>query len=107
MRDEHLVASPQREILVRMLNNLMGIAQRDSDLEAVGRYVEATLAIHPENHEARSMGVLVNGRLGNTEKVLRDLDWILKNAPPGADLQQIRQMRARIQSEQQDQADKE
>ncbi len=107
MRDEHLVASPQREILVRMLNNLMGIAQRDSDLEAVGRYVEATLAIHPENHEARSMGVLVNGRLGNTEKVLRDLDWILKNAPPGADLQQIRQMRARIQAEQQDQADKE
>ena len=53
------------------------------------------------------MGILVNGRLGDTEKVLRDLDWILKNAPPGADLQQIRQMRARIQAEQQDQADKE
>ncbi|MBI83766.1 MAG: hypothetical protein CMJ81_11260 [Planctomycetaceae bacterium] len=107
MREEHLVASPQREILVRMLNNLMGIAQRDSDLEAVGRYVEATLAIHPGNHEARSMGILVNGRLGDTEKVLRDLDWILENVPPGTDIQQILQMRERIQAEQQDQAEKE
>ena len=44
---------------------------------------------------------------GRELKVLRDLDWILKNAPPGTELQQIRQMRERIQAEQQDQADKE
>jgi serine protease Do len=55
----HLAPYSQREILVRMLRNLLGVAQRSEDREAMLRYVTAVLVLEPDSARDRGMrGVL-------------------------------------------------
>src|SRR5262249_30039149 len=45
--DDDLAASPSRAILLRMLHNLLGVAQRRGEREAMLRYLDAMLVVDP------------------------------------------------------------
>lgn len=91
---EDFVASPPRDIIRRMLANLLGIAQREGDKEAMLRYLEAIVTIDPDSIADRGMRAMLRFQTGRRAAAVADLDWILDHQPPGLDLERIRQMRA-------------
>lgn len=84
------------DILSRMLNNLSGGAQNRDDGAAMRRYVEALAAISPEDPSLRGMRAILRHQEGRKQAAIDDLDWIISAEPEGVNLQQIREIRARL-----------
>ncbi|MBC7854757.1 MAG: tetratricopeptide repeat protein [Pirellulaceae bacterium] len=92
LTDAQLAAVSERQILQRMLGNLLGLAQQKSDKEAVLRYVEAMLIIDPSLIRERGLRAILHHETGRREQAVQDLNWFLENKPAGIDLEQIREM---------------
>lgn len=90
--EEDLAASPPRAILLRMLHNLLGVAQRRSEHEAMLRYLDAMLAIDPTLVRERGLRAVVKHETGRTSAAIAELDWFLEHRPAGIDPKQIRAM---------------
>lgn len=93
MRDEDLRAQTDEEILARVVNNLLGIANDDADLEAIHRYCEALVAIRPDSPESRIMRSQARAMTKRTAGAVEDLDWLIERTPPG--LSRVQAMRLR------------
>jgi len=94
--------SSHTAILSRMLNNMLSLAEREQDGEAMLRYVEALVAVTPTPKtpsdwrtlgDLRGMRAVFRHREGRKRAALDDLDWILERKPPDMDLNQVRMMR--------------
>ncbi|MDG2385583.1 MAG: tetratricopeptide repeat protein [Pirellulaceae bacterium] len=92
-RTEYLDAYTETEIILRMLNNLQGIAQRDGDREAMLRYIEATVTVDPTNPSHRGVRAVLRQETGRKQAALEDLNWFFETAPEGIDLEQIQRMK--------------
>jgi S1-C subfamily serine protease/regulator of sirC expression with transglutaminase-like and TPR domain len=95
---EDLAAVDERMILLRMLQNLLGVAQNKPDREAMLRYLEAIVAIDPTLARERGLRAIVRFESGRREAAITDLDWFLTTAPEGIDLDQIRNMQEYFRS---------
>jgi regulator of sirC expression with transglutaminase-like and TPR domain/S1-C subfamily serine protease len=92
LTDDHLAVVGPRAILVRILGNLIGIAEREDRPEALLRYLDATLALEPETVSSRVRRMIVATRLERLETALADARWLLENAPEGVDLDKVREL---------------
>ncbi len=90
--EAQLAPVSERQILQRMLGNLLGLAQQKSDKEAVLRYVEAMLIIDPSLVRERGLRAILHHETGRREQAVQELNWFLENKPAGIDLEQIREM---------------
>jgi serine protease Do len=90
--DEHFRPSNQRQILLRMLQNLLGVAQDKKDKEAMLRYLEAMIAVDPELARERGLLAVVQFETGRRDAAVSGLDWFFDKKPAGVDLDQVRQM---------------
>ncbi len=94
--DDDLKASPKRDILVRMIRNLGGLAEAKTDGEALLRYLEALVAIDPESAEYRQQRAGLRAYGNRFAAAITDLDWLLERDPPGIDIDRIHGMRAAL-----------
>jgi regulator of sirC expression with transglutaminase-like and TPR domain len=92
LREDDLKAAEPRKILLRMLQNLLGVAQSRGDREALLRYLEAILALDPSLARERGMRAMVRFETGRRAAALADLDWFFEHKPEGIDLDQIRSL---------------
>ncbi len=99
LEDEHLQAATKKSMVVRMLHNLLGLAQSADDSERVLRYLDAIVAVEPDALQERAMRALVRRRTGRNRAALADLDWFIEQEPAGIDLDQVRRMRAQFGSQ--------
>ncbi|HUE69666.1 MAG TPA: tetratricopeptide repeat protein, partial [Pirellulaceae bacterium] len=90
--DEHFRPSTERQILLRMLQNLLGVAQGKQDKEAMLRYLEAMIAVDPELARERGLLAIVRFETGRRAAAVSGLDWFFDQKPAGVDLDQVRQM---------------
>lgn len=95
--DDDLTPIERRAILVRMLHNLRGIAQRSDDAPALLRYLDAILAIAPDLPEDRMYRAFFRFRSGMGELALEDLAWLIEHEPEGIDLARVRDLRDAIE----------
>lgn len=93
LREDHLKAATGREIALRMIRNLLGVAQNRDDKEAMLRYAEAIVSIDPDSVPDRGLRAVVRYETGRRDAAIADLDWFLEHQPEGLDLERIRQMR--------------
>jgi len=93
LEPEHLEATSQRAIVLRVLNNLLGIAERSGEMASVLRYLEAKVAIDPESIADRGKRAIARFQTGRHKAAIDDLDWFLNEQPAGLDLDRIEQMR--------------
>lgn len=91
--DSHYATSKHREILQRMVSNLLNLAQSNNNSAAMLRYLEAVVAINPDDASFRGMRGVFRHQQGRKQAGLADIDWILETQPTGIDLDQVRQMR--------------
>jgi regulator of sirC expression with transglutaminase-like and TPR domain len=94
--DSYLVALDKRAIVLRVLRNLQGIAQRQQDPEALLRYLEATVSLAPDEPSYRGMRAVVRHETGRKAAAVADLDWFLEKTPDGIDLDAIRELKQRF-----------
>jgi regulator of sirC expression with transglutaminase-like and TPR domain len=93
LTDEQLVPARKRAILVRMLQNLLGLADRDHDNEAVLRYLDAIVAVDPERAEERWARALLRYRADQKQAALADVDWLLEHGPKEVDRERVLELR--------------
>ena len=94
---DELRVSTKREIVMRMLRNLMGVAQnKDAPIDLL-RYVEAMVSLQPDSafdRWARAV-LLIQSRKFYAAK--KDLEWLLQNKPEGMDLKKVLEVYQSIQ----------
>jgi regulator of sirC expression with transglutaminase-like and TPR domain len=91
-----LGAATKRQVITRMLQNLKGIYGRSEETEKALRVVELLTAVTPwDLDEVRDRGIL-RYRLGETEKALEDLRTYAEHAPPGPEVDSIREALRRL-----------
>jgi regulator of sirC expression with transglutaminase-like and TPR domain/S1-C subfamily serine protease len=93
LREAHLAAIGKKAIVVRMLHNLLNVADREKDAAGLLRYLDAIVAVDPEAAEARALRAGVLYQQGDRQAALKDVDWLLEHEPEGLDLDRVRQMR--------------
>lgn len=91
--EDDFKASGHRQILIRMLRNLLVLVPKDAP-EIALPYAEAMAALEPDDPQTRGMRAVYRHGAGRTRAAVDDLDWILERKPEGLDLNVIRRMRA-------------
>lgn len=94
--DSDLDASPKRQVLLRMIANLWGLARSHTDGESMLRYAEARVAVDPDEPSYRDERAQLRAFGGRLSAAVEDLDWLLERQPNGIDLERIHQMRTAI-----------
>jgi len=89
LRDEHLRAATKRELVARILRNLMSVAERNESPAAALRYLDLIVALYPESALERLTRGMLRLRTGNNAGAREDLKWLLDTAPPGLDLDRV------------------
>lgn len=98
LEESFLTAVAPRAIIVRMINNLLRIAQDERDLDSTLRYVDTIIAIDPDaSARERGLRALARAQQGDRAGALADLDWILEKMPEDVDLDAVRGLRRRIE----------
>jgi regulator of sirC expression with transglutaminase-like and TPR domain len=92
-QESDIASATKRAMIVRMLHNLLGLAQRAQDADAMFRYVDTLVAIAPEAGDERWMRAVLLFRAGRREEAIRDADWLLLNRPEGVNLNQVDELR--------------
>jgi serine protease Do len=83
----------KKEMVVRMLRNLRGVAERERDLPGMLRYLDVILVLDESAAAERGLRAAVRYQLGEPAAAAADLDWLLKHAPSGVDLDRVREFR--------------
>jgi len=99
LRESDLRPNTTKEILTRVLNNLIGIASRDNDIEAMLRYSDAMVAINPDESEYRLLRAQLRGSTGRARGAIEDLDQLLDDAPPGLNRSAAMRLRDALRSQ--------
>jgi regulator of sirC expression with transglutaminase-like and TPR domain len=93
--EAHFAAVSERQILLRILTNLIGNAQQPEkgpDREALIRYESAMLALDPALVRDRGLRAVCRWETGRTGSAVADLQVILDAKPEGIDLAELRKM---------------
>ena len=96
LTDEDFRPEPKREIITRMLRNLIRSAERDLDSKARLLYVDALLAIEPTDNYVRAMRAMILYAEGQFSKSLEDIDKLIEDNPDGPEMAPLREIRERL-----------
>ena len=99
--EEHLLPAKEKDILIRMLYNLLNVAEIEGDRSSMIRYLDAIVAIDQEKPSPRAMRSMLLYSEGRKGEALRDLEWIVTREPEGIDLDRIRTLLDRLYLEEQ------
>ena len=86
---DELPVSTKREIVLRMLRNLMGVAQNKDASADLLRYVEPMVALQPDSAFDRWTRAVLLIQSRKFDDAKKDLEWILQNKPEGIDLKRV------------------
>jgi serine protease Do len=83
----------KRLILSRMLNNLLGVAQKERDVPSMLRYLDTLVLLDPTSARDRGIRAIVRAQSGDKAGAIEDVDWLLEKQPEGVDLDRLREFR--------------
>ncbi|MEO8429402.1 MAG: tetratricopeptide repeat protein, partial [Verrucomicrobiota bacterium] len=89
LREDQLKAATKREIIVRMLRNLLAVAQDTESAANVLRYQDLIVALSPDSPADRLDRARLRLQSGDSIGAKQDFKWLLDNEPPGIDLERI------------------
>ena len=90
VREEDFKPAKKREIITRMLHNLLGLAQRSSGGAGDAlRYLDVILALNPDSAPDRFQRARLHMQRGDNLAAKEDLRWLLEKEPAGIDLERL------------------
>ena len=75
----------KKAIVVRMLHNLLGVAQREQDVDAGLRYLDGILMLDPAAGQERMMRAGIYLSKNQKAEALADVQYLLDHPSPGVD----------------------
>jgi serine protease Do len=93
LEDTDLKSVTSRQVLARMLQNLLGLAQRGQDAAAVIRYLDALLTLEPERGYERFLRGVLLFQTGRRTDAIADVEWLLEKRPDDVDLDKVQEFR--------------
>ncbi len=87
--DKDFQPARKREIILRMLNNLLGLAQREGNVTDSLRYLDCILAVNPNSISDRLIRARMHVRARNNTAAKADLRWLLDQKSEGLDLERL------------------
>lgn len=87
--EEDFRPARKREIITRMLRNLLGIAQRDGTATEILRYLDVIVELNPESAADRLNRARANIQRGDNAAAKTDIRWLLDHEPPGVDVERL------------------
>lgn len=90
--EEYLRPQSAREIVTRMLRNLIRVANDKQDPEAALRYVETVLALNPDSAQDRLFKALLCYNTRRAAEGLAEVEWIMQH-PEGFDVGRVEELR--------------
>lgn len=100
LRPEHLEATDEASIVFRMLRNLLGWAQKNSDAKAGLRYLDAMLVVDETAAEERFIRAVLRMEAGRREEAIEDADWLIEHQPAGIDQHAVLRLRRLLEAPQ-------
>jgi serine protease Do len=94
---EHFKPATKREIITRMLRNLLGIAQHTESGAGALRYLDVIVALSPDAPGERLDRVRTRLQVGDRAGARQDLKWLLEREPAGIDLERIAELYRSLQ----------
>ncbi len=91
-RESHLKPATKRDIIVRMLRNLQGIAERSGSANDVLRYLDVIVALSPDSAPDRLLRARLRLQGRDAAGAKEDLKWILDHQPEGVDLERVTEL---------------
>jgi regulator of sirC expression with transglutaminase-like and TPR domain len=88
-RDEALRPASKRDIVVRMLRNLIAIAEHSNSAPEMGQYLDLLIALAPDSALDRLARSRARLQTGDATGAKEDLKWLLDHRPAGVDLDGI------------------
>ena len=85
-----------RDIITRMLRNLIQSAEREEDSVARLRYVDAIIAIDPNDRHTRAMRAMIHYGEGRFTDAIIDIDFLIEKNPDGMGLDPLKVLRERL-----------
>jgi regulator of sirC expression with transglutaminase-like and TPR domain len=99
LQDDDLAALGKKAILVRMVHNLLGLAQQERDVFGALRYLDAIVTITPDVGRERWMRAVLRYNTRQREAAREDTDWLTEHHPAGIDPKAVRDLRERLDQE--------
>ena len=94
-----LKAQPKKEIIKRMLRNLLNISRGTvKTSNAMLRYVETMIAIDEELLQERWLRAVLRYQTGRITEAIVDADYLLEKSPEGFDLRRIQEFRTYLET---------
>ena len=84
--------STKRQILVRMLRNLIGIRMNSEDVTTALPFLNLLLVIDENDSTARFQRALMNYQKGRLAAARVDVVWLMDNPPPGLRLDRLEEL---------------
>ncbi len=80
--EEALQPAKKRDIILRMLRNLMGAAMDENEFSGSSLpYLDLTVALNPEAHVERLTRAQLRQRIGDKVAAREDIQWLLEHFP--------------------------
>ena len=96
LNEEDFEPVSNRDIITRMLRNLIQSAEREEDSVARLRYVDAIIAIDPNDRYTRAMRAMVHYGEGRFTDALIDIDFLIEKNPDAPELDPLKVLRGRL-----------
>jgi regulator of sirC expression with transglutaminase-like and TPR domain len=90
--EEAFRAATKREVITRMLRNLLGIAQRGGSATDAVRYLDVIVALNPDSALDRFSRTRHEIERGDNGSAKADVQWLLDHESPGIDPEQLREL---------------
>lgn len=78
-----------RDILIRMLRNLIGVPMNEKRPEDARGHIELVLAISPDESQERFQRAILRYQSGDPKGAREDVEWLLDRRPPGLDYDRL------------------
>lgn len=98
--DKDFRATTKKAIAVRMLHNLIRVAESEKDAPSMLRYLDGIVAVDGEAHEERWARAVFRFQLGQRVGSLEDCEHLLRTAPETVDLDRVRELRKILERKQ-------
>lgn len=97
--DEVLRPVTKKAIVVRMLHNLLGVAQREQDVDAGLRYLDGILTLDPSAGQERMMRAGIHLSKNQKAEALADVQYLIDHPTPGVDVKKLKEFKERLEGE--------
>ena len=90
----------KKQIVSRIVQNLLGLARDAEDAQAMLRYIETLVELDPTVPQQRWLRAVFRYELGMLDEALIDINWLLQTAPEGVDFGRVKELNQMIERKQ-------